>query len=58
MGRRHGSSLVPFLPINEAVDSPALVGLLIDLENEIVGRRRGSILVSFFHVESVFRMMR
>jgi len=58
MGRRRGPSLVSFLPINEVVDSPALAGLLIDLENEIVGKRRGLILVSFLHVESVFRMMR
>jgi hypothetical protein len=49
---------VPFLPVNEVVDSLALAGLLIDLENEIVGRRRGPILVSFLLVESVFRMMR
>jgi hypothetical protein len=49
---------VPFLPVNEAVDSPALAGLLIDLENKIVDRRRGPILVSFLHVESVFRVRR
>jgi hypothetical protein len=49
---------VPFLPVNEAVDSPAFAGLLIDLENEIVDRRRGPILVSFLHVESVFRVRR
>jgi hypothetical protein len=58
MGRRRGQGLVPFLPVNEVVDSLALAGLLIDLENEIVGRRRGPILVSFLLVESVFRMMR
>jgi hypothetical protein len=49
MGRRRGPGLVPFLPVNEVVDSLALAGL---------GRRRGSILVSFLLVESVFRMMR
>ena len=32
VGRRRGLGLVPFLPANEAVNSPALAGLLIDLE--------------------------
>jgi len=32
VGSRHGLGLVPFLPVNEAVNSPALAGLLIDLE--------------------------
>jgi len=41
---------VPFLPVNEAVDSPALAGLLIDLENKIVDRRRGPSLVPFLPV--------
>jgi hypothetical protein len=32
VGRRRGLGLVPFLPANEAVNSPDLAGLLIDLE--------------------------
>jgi hypothetical protein len=44
--------------VNEAVDRPALAGLLIDLENKIVDKRHGPILVPFLYVESVFRVRR
>ena len=32
MGRRCGTGLVPFLPVNEVVNSPPHARLLIDLE--------------------------